>query len=189
MTGEGWDAAGPAAPRADAGHADAAPLMKPRGGGSIINTASIAGLQAGWGPMAYSTAKGAVIHLTVWRRRTGADKIRINAICPGLIATSIFGARRHAARCADNWPRMVAERAAVASRCRSPACQRTSPRAALYLASDDAAFVTGTHLVVDGGITIGGRHSWDPQAESPFAGIFGMEQRGAAGARGGQSAR
>ena len=45
--------------------------------------------------------------------------------------------------------------------------------AALYLASDAAAFVSGTHIVVDGGITVGGRHSWDASMISPFATILG----------------
>jgi NAD(P)-dependent dehydrogenase (short-subunit alcohol dehydrogenase family) len=70
----------------------AVPSMTARGGGSIVNTASIAGLQAGYGPFAYSVAKGAVIHLSrVAAAALAKDAIRVNAICPGLIPTSIFG--------------------------------------------------------------------------------------------------
>src|SRR5262249_61868681 len=70
----------------------ALPSMVARGGGSIVNTASIAGLQAGYGPFAYSVAKGAVVHLSrVAAAALAKDGIRVNAICPGLIPTSIFG--------------------------------------------------------------------------------------------------
>src|SRR5262249_22034254 len=63
----------------------ALPSMVARGGGSIVNTASIAGLQAGYGPFAYSVAKGAVVHLSrVAAAALAKDGIRVNAICPGL---------------------------------------------------------------------------------------------------------
>jgi hypothetical protein len=68
----------------------------------------------------------------------------------------------------------VADNAANAQPVRKPGLPEDIARAALYLASDDSAFVTGTHIVVDGGITVGGRHAWDPASGSPFAEIFGV---------------
>ena len=151
-------------------------MMLARGGGSIINTASIAGLQAGWGPLAYSTAKAAVVHMSrCAAAELSPQGIRVNAICPGLIATSIFGTAIGMDRAgADQMAARVAEHASVAQPIRKPGLPEDIARAALYLASDDSAFVTGIHLIVDGGITVGSRHSWDPAAGSPFAQIFGF---------------
>ena len=145
------------------------------GGGSIINTASIAGLQAGWGPIAYSTAKAGVVHMSrCAAAQLSPQGIRVNAICPGLIATSIFGATMGMTRdAADQMAALVAQNAQIAQPVKKPGLPQDIAQAALYLASDASAFVTGTHLVVDGGITVGSRHSWDPEAGSPFAAIFG----------------
>ena len=179
MTADGWDAVFALLVRGPAlGMKHATPLMRERGGGSIINTASIAGLQAGWGPLAYSTAKGAVIHMTrCAAAELSPQKIRVNAICPGLIATSIFGTALGMNReAADQMAALVAQKAAVAQPIPKAGLPADIAGAALYLASDDSAFVTGTHVVVDGGITIGGRHSWDTAAPSPWATIFGVEQ-------------
>jgi NAD(P)-dependent dehydrogenase (short-subunit alcohol dehydrogenase family) len=153
----------------------AAPLMAARGGGSIVNTASIAGLQAGWGPIAYSSAKAAVIHMSrCAAAQLSPQKIRVNAICPGLIATSIFGASLGLPReVADQMAARVTEHGAKVQPIPKAGAPEDIARAALYLASDDAEFVTGTHLVVDGGITIGSRHSWDTSGPSPFAELFG----------------
>jgi NAD(P)-dependent dehydrogenase (short-subunit alcohol dehydrogenase family) len=176
ITAEGWSwifdilVRGPAL-----GMKHAVPLMLKRGGGSIINTASIAGLQAGYGPIAYSTAKAGVIHMSrVAAAQLSPQGIRVNAICPGLIATSIFGASMGVPiAVADQMAAQVAQNAAVAQPVKKPGLPDDIAQAALYLASDAAAFVSGTHLVVDGGITVGGRHAWDPTAGSPFAAIFG----------------
>ncbi|MGH6998437.1 MAG: SDR family NAD(P)-dependent oxidoreductase, partial [Phenylobacterium sp.] len=176
ITADGWSwifdilVRGPAL-----GMKHAAPLMLERGGGSIINTASIAGLQAGFGPIAYSTAKAGVIHMSrVAAAQLSPQKIRVNAICPGLIATSIFGASFGLPReVADQMAARVAENAAQAQPVPKAGLPDDIAQAALYLASDAAAFVSGTHIVVDGGITVGGRHSWDPNMVSPFATILG----------------
>ncbi len=69
----------------------AAPIMQRQGGGSIISTASIAGLQNGYGPYLYSVAKAAIIHMTkLAAAELGPLNIRVNCICPGFIATPIF---------------------------------------------------------------------------------------------------
>ena len=177
VTVEGWDATFALLLRGPAlGMKHALPLMRERGGGSIINTASIAGLQAGWGPLAYSTAKGAVIHMTrCAAAELSPQKIRVNAICPGLIATSIFGTALGLPReGADQMAAMIAERAAGVQPVPKAGLPADIAAAALYLASDDSAFVSGTHIVVDGAITIGGRHAWDATATSPFAEIMGV---------------
>ena len=179
LTAEGWDAVFVLLVRGPAlGMKHAAPLMRERGGGSIINTASIAGLQAGWGPLAYSTAKGAVIHMSrCAAAELSPQKIRVNAICPGLIATSIFGTALGMPRdAADQMAAQVAQNAAVAQPIPKAGLPSDIAAAALYLASDDSLFVSGTHIVVDGAITIGGRHAWDPAAPSPWATIFGVDQ-------------
>ena len=177
MDADGWDATfallvkGPAM-----GMKHAVPLMLKRGGGSIINTASIAGLQAGFGPLAYSSAKCAVIHMSrCAAAELSPQKIRVNAICPGLIATSIFGASMGLPReVADQMAARVAEVGAKVQPIPKAGAPDDIARAALYLASDDSVFVTGTHIVVDGGITIGGRSSWDPTAGSPILEALGI---------------
>lgn len=152
----------------------AVPLMRVRGGGSIINTASIAALEAGWGPLAYSTAKAAVLHMSrVAAAQLAGNRIRVNAICPGIIATSIMGASMGLSR--DEADAMTAHTIKV-----SPTLQpipkaglpEDIAQAALYLASDAAAFVTGIHLVVDGGATVGPTHAWSRDTPSPLAALL-----------------
>lgn len=149
----------------------AAPLMMKRGGGAIVNTASIAALQTGAAPTAYSVAKAGVLHLS---KMAAADlaqhNIRVNAVCPGFITTNIFtsamgieGAKRDAA---NQMIGGIAQQAQPIARAGRP---EDIAGAVAYLASDDAAFVTGTHIVVDGGMTIGPRHSWDPASPSLFS--------------------
>lgn len=171
MTGEAWDRTQSLLLRSVAlGMRYAVSHMRARGGGAIVNTASIAGLQAGFARIAYSVAKAGVIHLT----RTAAAElarhnIRVNAICPGYILTSIFtassGLSGTAADDANAALRRIAPNAQPIHEAGSP---EHIARACLYLACAESEFVTGTHLVVDGGMTVGPRSSWDPDAPSPI---------------------
>jgi NAD(P)-dependent dehydrogenase (short-subunit alcohol dehydrogenase family) len=144
----------------------AVPSMVARGGGSIVNTASIAGLQAGYGPFAYSVAKGAVVHLSrVAAAALARDAIRVNAICPGLIPTAIFGrALGESIADADRRARDIAERAHGFQPIRVAGSPEDIGNAVAYFASDLSRFVTGQFLAVDGGITVGPRSAWEESA-------------------------
>jgi NAD(P)-dependent dehydrogenase (short-subunit alcohol dehydrogenase family) len=136
----------------------AAPVMKRQASGSIINTASVAGIQTGYAGHVYSAAKAGVIHLTrCVAMELGEAGVRVNCICPGGIATPIFGrAFGLTGHAADQTVEAV--KATLASR--QPIQRAGLPEdiaaAALWLASDDSSFVNGHALVVDGGLT-GGR--------------------------------
>jgi NAD(P)-dependent dehydrogenase (short-subunit alcohol dehydrogenase family) len=143
----------------------AAPMMKRQGSGSIINTASVAGIQTGYAGHIYSAAKAGVIHLTrCVAMELGEAGVRVNCICPGATATPIFGrAFGLAPDAADRTVEVV--KAALATR---QPIQRTGlpediAAAALWLASDESSFVNGHALVVDGGL-IGGRMWSESQA-------------------------
>lgn len=144
----------------------AAPVMKKQGSGSIISTASVGGLRTGYGPHIYSTAKAAVIHLTrSVAMELGESGVRVNCICPGGIATPIFGkAIGLPTETADRTVEIVKD-ALVGNqpiqRCGLP---EDIARAALWLASDDSSFVNGHALVVDGGL-IGGK-MWSVSQET-----------------------
>ena len=159
-----------------AGTSFAVPHLKRRGGGAIVNTSSIAGLQAGYGPLAYSVAKAGVLHYTkVAAAHLSAHRIRINAVLPGFVATRIFGEGLGLDR---EQAQALAEQAGTRARMPNPLGHTGQPgdlaQAVLFLASDAAAYVTGTHLVVDGGTTIGPRHSWDPSVPPPMSEALGL---------------
>ena len=172
MTGEAWDRSMNLLLRSVAlGTRYAIPFMKERGGGSIINTASVAALQAGMGPLAYSVAKAGVVHLTtVSAAQLGRSKIRVNAICPGLILTGIFAAGAKAMGAPDAMLDQINAGMKQMAPDAQPIPKGGVPadiaRACLYFASDDSEFVTGTHLVVDGGMTTGPRQAWDPEEQA-----------------------
>ncbi|MGF1455630.1 MAG: SDR family NAD(P)-dependent oxidoreductase [Alphaproteobacteria bacterium] len=160
-----------------AGTQYAIPHMEARGGGSIINTASIAGLQAGWGPTAYSTAKAAVAHFSKCAAMDVAQrKIRVNAICPGLIATSIFGDAFGLDRAQSDQmaARIEMEVGPLMQALPVSGAPSAIANMALFLACDDSYFVTGQALVVDGGITAGHPHSWQRGSGGLGAALLGL---------------
>jgi NAD(P)-dependent dehydrogenase (short-subunit alcohol dehydrogenase family) len=174
-----------------AGTKHAVPHLKARGGGSIINTSSITALQAGYGPIAYSTAKAAVLHFSrLAAAELSQHRIRINAILPGFIATSIFGASLGLDRAvADQMAALLAEKGGNVQPIGRVGEPRDIAAMAAFLASDDASFITGTHFVVDGGITIGPRAAWDTTAASPLLDALGISPEQAEAMRAAQKAR
>jgi meso-butanediol dehydrogenase/(S,S)-butanediol dehydrogenase/diacetyl reductase len=124
----------------------AIPHLRTGGGGSIVNTASISGLGGDYGLSAYNAAKGALVNYT----RTLAidharEGVRVNAVCPGPIDTPLLG-------------RLIALPAITAAYEQVIPLGRIGRAAEVaaaiaFLASDDASYITGAMLVVDGGIT------------------------------------
>ena len=140
----------------------AAPLLRRRGG-SVINTASVAGLVAGYSPHAYAAAKAAVIQLSrSVALELAPQNVRVNCICPGFIATPL----------ALNTVGRTASTAELEAAKTGMANAQPIPRAgepddiaqmALGLASDASTYVTGQHFVVDGGFSAG--RAWSDQPD------------------------
>ena len=142
------------------GSKHAARVMQPRKTGAIINIASAAALTAGWSPHAYATAKAAVVHFTHSSALELIEHgIRVNCICPGNIETPI-----HTGVTDDRWKSRM-EKIREAQKDDQPLPRFGLPEeiaeAALWLASEQSAYVVGHALVVDGGMLVG-RH-WRKQ--------------------------
>lgn len=155
----------------------AVPIMRSHGGGSIISTASIAGLQNGFGPLLYSVAKAAIVHMTkVAAAQLGPMNIRVNCICPGLIATPIFAKGiGMATQVADQTVAAVTEAAKNAQPIPRAGLPEDIAEAAVYLASDASRFVNGHALVVDGGITVGPTGEAQANVYAPFMKAMGID--------------
>jgi NAD(P)-dependent dehydrogenase (short-subunit alcohol dehydrogenase family) len=127
----------------------AAPLIKLRGGGSIICTASVAGLRSGAGGAAYSASKAGVINLVQnAAQQLYGSGVRVNAICPGLIETGMTKGIYDMARASGQEDRIGDL---------NPLKRGGEPdeiaHTALFLASDESSYVNGAALVVDGGLS------------------------------------
>jgi len=139
----------------------AAGAMRRSGGGSIISTASVAGLKTGESPHLYSVAKAAVIHLTKSvALELGEAGIRVNCICPGIVATPLAAGRPNVS---DEGLAKFSKALSNAQAMGRVGQPEDIARAALWLASDESSWVTGTAQVVDGGAAAG--RPWSRQGE------------------------
>ena len=129
----------------------AIPIMRRAGQGNIVNVASIRAIKTGGNTLQYDTCKAAVAGLTRGLAMDhAAEGIRVNAVCPGSIFTP-FHAKRIAGE--GKTVEQYNESAAQLRRMKRPGTSEEIASAILFLASDDASYVTGTSLYVDGGMT------------------------------------
>lgn len=124
----------------------AIPIMKAQRGGAIVNTASISGLYADYGIVAYNAAKAGIINLTrVVAVEYASDGIRCNCVCPGAIHTPLLEQSLVSPRIAEGFLRAI-----PLGRLGRP---QEMANVVLFLGSDLASFVTGAAYVADGGQT------------------------------------
>ena len=130
------------------------PVMEKQGGGVIVNTASVAGLRwTGAAQVAYAACKAGVIQFSkVVAVQYAKKKIRVNCVVPGQMHTPLVEARLARQRAGGDLDLLLKQRVA-----RIPlgfmGDGRDTANAVLFLASDEARFITGTEIVVDGGMT------------------------------------
>ena len=123
-----------------------APIMIRQGGGVILNATSIVGIDGNLGQTNYVATKAGVIGMTkVWARELGRYNIRVNAVAPGFTATDILTS--------------MPDNVLAGMKAHTPLGRLGQPHdianAYLFLASEEASFITGTVLRVDGGIVVG----------------------------------
>lgn len=125
--------------------------MKKQGGGAIVNLSSISAWIAQANFFAYSATKAAILQMTrCMAMDLGPHKIRVNAICPGTILTE--ASKRHMQQSGITFEQFNAEEGEKTLLGRIGQVREVAA-AALFLASDDASYITGAHLMVDGGYT------------------------------------
>ncbi len=135
----------------------AIPHLRSRGGGALLFTASVAGIEGSAYSPIYSMAKfGVVGFVRSLAKRLAADHIRVNAVCPGLTDTPmlrVFVARPDQARTANQNPEMVVHETAKSVPFGRAAQPDEIANAALFLLSDEASYISGVALPVDGAMT------------------------------------
>jgi NAD(P)-dependent dehydrogenase (short-subunit alcohol dehydrogenase family) len=120
------------------------PIMRRTGGGAIVNTASVHSLVSFAGATAYDSAKAGLLGLTRTLAIDFGPDVRVNAVLPGAILTPLWDRLEVPAKVRRGYAKMVpAQRLGTG---------QDVANAVLFLASDEASFITGTSLVVDGGM-------------------------------------
>ena len=182
---EGWDRTFDLLMRSVAmGIRYAAPYMKLRKGAAVVNTSSVAAVGPGYSPTAYAVAKAGVLHLTKCAA-TDLSRygIRVNAVQPGFINTNIFTASLEVPdELADQAKAFIKQMSSNAQPVARSGMPDDIANAVAFLCSEEASFMTGASLIVDGGLTVGPRHSWDPEAPGMFDALLAMEEQSKAAA-------
>jgi dihydroanticapsin dehydrogenase len=130
------------------GATDGVPYLRERGGGSIVNVSSLAGLKGGPGMTAYSASKGAIIAFTrALAEELAPDNIRANSVCPGWIDTPFNEPAIEFMGGRAQQEEMVQQTVPLK---RQGTSEEIAP-GILYLASDASSYVTGQELIIDGG--------------------------------------
>ena len=157
----------------------AVPHMKGRKGASIVNVSSVAAVGPGYSPTTYAVAKAGVPHLTKCAATDLAQfGIRVNAVQPGFINTNIFTATMDIPDAAKEQAKaMIAQMSSNAQPVARGGQSDDIAQAVAFLASEQAGFMTGASMVVDGGITLGPRHSWDPEEAGAFEALMALEEQ------------
>ena len=133
----------------------AVPFLARSGKGAILTTGSVAGARFGWSTPGYSAAKAGVVGLTRWlAKELGPQGIRANCLCPGCIETPLWHEP------GEPYPATIQRWVEMTPLGRAGQAEEVA-RLALFLVSDEASFVTGQDIAVDGGFCVGMRFEVD----------------------------
>jgi NAD(P)-dependent dehydrogenase (short-subunit alcohol dehydrogenase family) len=157
----------------------AVPHMKGRPNASIVNVSSVAATGPGYSPTAYAVAKAAVLSLTkVAAADLAPHGIRVNAIQPGFINTNIFTSSLDIPEEGKDMAKaMIAQMSSNSQPVKRGGQPEDIAEACAYLASEAGGFVNGISLMVDGGLTVGPRYTWDPEEPGLWGALQALEEQ------------